>query len=74
MIGVSELRVTNHYRDATNLKKILILGGLFEESNSIEEVAFKYAVDHINRNRSVKCMPECTYKCTRMSKVKKRFK
>ena len=24
-------------------------GGLFEETNSVEEIAFKYAVDHINR-------------------------
>ena len=27
------------------------LGGLFEEANSMEEIAFKYAVDHINRNK-----------------------
>ena len=25
-------------------------GGLFEETNSVEEIAFKYAVDHINRS------------------------
>ena len=30
-----------------------ILGGLFEEANTVEEIAFKYAVDHINRNRFV---------------------
>jgi hypothetical protein len=29
----------------------LVAGGLFEEANSVEEIAFKYAVDHINRNR-----------------------
>jgi len=29
------------------------IGGLFEEANSIEEVAFKYAVDHINRNSNL---------------------
>ena len=29
--------------------KTLYLGGLFEESNSMEEIAFKYAVDNINR-------------------------
>ena len=34
----------------------LILGGLFEEANSMEEIAFKYAVDHINRNREL--LPE----------------
>ena len=27
-----------------------IEGGLFEETNSVEEIAFKYAVDHINRS------------------------
>ena len=26
-----------------------LVGGLFEETNSVEEIAFKYAVDHINR-------------------------
>ena len=30
-----------------------IPGGLFEEANSLEEIAFKYAVDHINRNREL---------------------
>ena len=29
------------------------VGGLFEEANSMEEIAFKYAVDHINRNREL---------------------
>ncbi|XP_023349760.1 glutamate receptor ionotropic, kainate 2 isoform X2 [Eurytemora carolleeae] len=29
------------------------IGGFFEEQNSIEEIAFKYAVDHINRNREL---------------------
>ena len=35
----------------STVKVILILlsGGLFEEANSMEEIAFKYAVDHINR-------------------------
>ena len=28
-------------------------GGLFEETNSVEEIAFKYAVDHINRFSSL---------------------
>ena len=31
-------------------KKIFFAGGLFEESNSMEEIAFKYAVDNINRS------------------------
>ena len=30
-----------------------ISGGLFEEANSLEEIAFKYAVDHINRNKEL---------------------
>ena len=30
-----------------------IRDGLFEEANSLEEIAFKYAVDHINRNREL---------------------
>ena len=30
---------------------MIVIGGLFEESNSMEEIAFKYAVDHINRNK-----------------------
>ena len=29
----------------------IVVGGLFEEANSMEEIAFKYAVDHINRNK-----------------------
>merc|ERR550532_3389913 len=29
------------------------IGGLFEETNSVEEIAFKYAVDHINRKREL---------------------
>ena len=31
--------------------KSLSLGGLFEEANSMEELSFRYAVDHINRNK-----------------------
>ena len=31
----------------------IFVGGLFEEANSMEEIAFKYAVDHINRNRDL---------------------
>ena len=38
-------------KDLTKL--YYILGGLFEEANSMEEIAFKYAVDHINRNREL---------------------
>ena len=30
---------------------------MFEEANSMEEIAFKYAVDHINRNREL--LPNC---------------
>jgi len=29
------------------------IGGLFEDTSSVEEIAFKYAVDHINRNRDL---------------------
>ena len=35
----------------------IFVGGLFEEANSMEEIAFKYAVDHINRNREL--LPAC---------------
>ena len=36
-------------KDLCNINIFDLEGGLFEETNSVEEIAFKYAVDHINR-------------------------
>ena len=36
-------------KELCNINIFDLEGGLFEETNSVEEIAFKYAVDHINR-------------------------
>lgn len=37
----------------TGLPSNIRIGGLFEETNSVKEIAFKYAVDYVNRNREI---------------------
>ena len=45
-------------------------GGLFEETNSVEEIAFKYAVDHINRSTFL-CFLGCQDFLSELSKSAK---
>ena len=44
---------TNNNIHKKNSSQLSLEGGLFEETNSVEEIAFKYAVDHINRFSSL---------------------